>query len=87
MAAYVDDYIEIRVQDGSQDLSALDSSASLASDHLRLFGPGLEGETPILAPKKSTNWDVELEFLGWKLNTHTGRLSLPPEKVEATAAL
>lgn len=24
-------------------------------------------------PKKSTNWDVELELLGWKLNTHPHR--------------
>lgn len=53
----------------------------------------MEGETQTLAPKKSTNWDVELsyiEFLGRKLNTHTssiiGRLSLPPEKVEVVAA-
>ena len=58
MAAELDDYIQIRVQHGSEDRPALDSTDSPASDHLRLLGPGLEGETSILAPKKSTNWTL-----------------------------
>lgn len=45
----------------------------MASEYLlhKLFGPGLEGETPIVDPKKSNKRDVELEFQGWKLKTHT----------------
>ena len=47
---YVDDFLLARVQQNPSDQSALIASASLASDHARLFGPGDEGETPILAP-------------------------------------
>ena len=35
-----DDYLLARVQQDSNDRSALTASASLASDHARLFGPG-----------------------------------------------
>ena len=53
---YVDDFILVRVQQDPSDQTTLIASASLASDHvLRLFGPGEEGEIPILSPQKSTN--------------------------------
>ena len=52
---YVDDFILVRVQQDPSDQTALIASASLASDYVRLFGPGEEGEIPILSPKKSTN--------------------------------
>ena len=52
---YVDDFIMARVQADPTDQSALVASASLASDHIRLFGPGEAGATPILAPQKSTD--------------------------------
>ena len=52
---YVDDFILVRVQQDPSDQTALIASASLASDHVRLFGPGEEGEIPSLSPKKSTN--------------------------------
>ena len=52
---YVDGYLLIKVQHSNDDTAALIASASLASDHVRLFGQGEEGVTPILAPKKNTD--------------------------------
>ena len=52
---YVDDFIMARVQADPTDHSALVASAPLASDHIRLFGPGEADATPVLAPKKSTD--------------------------------
>ena len=37
---YVDDYQLVSVQQSDDDTNALTASASLASDHVRLFGPG-----------------------------------------------
>ena len=51
-AVYVDDFIMARVRADPIDQSALVASASLASDHIHLFGPGEADATPILAPKK-----------------------------------
>ena len=50
-------------------------SASLASDYVRLFGPGEPGEIPILAPEKTWNWNTTLEFLGFVINSHTLEIS------------
>ena len=47
---YVNDFIMARVRADPTDQSALIASASLASDHIRLFGPGEADATPILAP-------------------------------------
>ena len=82
-AVYVDDYLRIRVQHSDDDTSALTASASLASDHVRLFGPGEEGVTPILAPKKSTDWNTEIEALGLTVNSHMMRISVSREKIGA----
>ena len=68
---YVDDFILVRVQQDPSDQTALIASASLASDHVRLFGPGEEGEILILSPKKSTNWDTTVDALEYTINTHT----------------
>ena len=50
---YVNGYLLIRVRHSDDDRTALIASAYLASDDVRLYGPGEEGVTPILAPKKS----------------------------------
>ena len=50
---YVDDFILVRVQQDPSDQTALIASASLASDHVRLFGPGEEGESPFSPPRKA----------------------------------
>ena len=80
---YVDDHGLIRAQQSDDDKSALVVSASLASDYVRLFGPGEPGETPILAPKKSSNWDTQLEFLGFVIDSHTLQISVTAEKALA----
>ena len=54
-SAYEDDYLQVRVQHSDDDTTALMASAPLVSDHVRLFGPGEVGVTPILAPKKRTD--------------------------------
>ena len=77
---YVDDYLLMRVQHSDHDASALTASASLASDHVRLFGPGQTGATPIPAPKKSTDWNTTIDALGFTINSHTMRISLTREK-------
>ena len=57
---YVDDCLLIRVQHSDDGKSALIASASHASDHVRLSGPREEGVTPILSPKKSSDWDTTM---------------------------
>ena len=84
---YVDEYLLIRVQHSVDEKPALIASASLASDHLRLFGPGEEGVTPILAPKKSTDWDATIDGLGFTMNSHIIRISFPREKADAIKKL
>ena len=80
---YVDDHGLIRAQQSGEDKSALVVSASLASDYVRLFGPGEPGEIPILAPKKSSNWNTILEFLGFVVNSHTLEISVTTKKAQA----
>ena len=77
---YVDDYLLIQVQRSDDDKTALIASASLASDHVRLFGQGEEGVPPIIAPKKSTKWDTTIDALGFTNNSHIMRISFPREK-------
>ena len=78
---YVDAYLLIKVQLTDDGKTALIASASLASDHVRLFGPGEERVSPILAPGKSTDWDSTIDALGLTINSHTMRISFPQEKV------
>ena len=77
---YVDNYLLIRVQHSDDDRSALIASASLASDRVHLFGPGEDGVTPILAPKKSTDWGITIDALGFTINSHTLRILFSREK-------
>ena len=39
-SVYVDDFVMASVQNNASDQTALIASASLASDNVRLFGPG-----------------------------------------------
>ena len=53
------------------------SCVGLARIGLRMtFGPGKPGETSIPAPKKNSNWNTTLEFLGFIINSHTLEISL-----------
>ena len=67
----VDDYLLTKVKHSDDDTTALIASASLASDHVWLFGLGEVGATPILAPKKSTDWDTTMDALGFTIKSHT----------------
>ena len=80
---YMGDYLLFRVQQSDDDTTALTVSASLASDHVCSFGPGETGVTPILAPKKSTDWDSTIDALGFTINSHTMRILLTREKAES----
>ena len=84
---YVDNYLLIRVQHSDDDRSALIASSSLASDHVRLFGPGEDGVTLILAPKKSTDWDTTIDALGFTINSYILRISCTREKTEVIKRL
>ena len=84
---YVDDYLPTKVQHSDDDTTALIASPSLASDHVRLFGPGEEIVTPILAPDKSTNWHTTIDALGFTINSHTMKISLSRVKVDAIKIL
>lgn len=82
-AVYVYDFLLEKVQYSPADQFALVAFSSLASDHVRLFCPGEEGGTPILAPKKSTDWNTTKEVLGFPINTHTMRISMTQQKADA----
>ena len=72
---YVDDHGLIRAQQSDEDKSALVVSASLASDYVRLFGPGEPGETPIiLAPKKKLEHNLRVLRFRYQL-THARNFS------------
>ena len=58
-------------------------SASLASDYVRLFGPGEPGATPILAPKKRSNWNTTLDFLGFVINSYTLEVLVTTKQAQA----
>ena len=54
---------------------------------MRLFGPGEDGVTPILTPKKSTNWHTRIDALGFTINSHTLRISCTRENTETIKIL
>ena len=80
---YVDDFIMVLVQVDPADRSTLVASASLTSHHIRLFGPGEAGATPILVPKKSTDWYTTVDLLGFTVNIHTLRIVVTEGKIAA----
>ena len=80
---YVDDYLRVKEHHSDDDTTALTASASLASDHVRLFVRGEEGVAPILAPKKSTDLDTTIDALRFIINSHTMKTLFPSEKVDA----
>ena len=84
---YVDDYLLVKVQHSDDDRSALIASAFLASDHVRLFGPGEDGVTPIQAPKARTDWDTMIDALEFTITSHTLRSPCTREKIEAIKQL
>ena len=81
-SVYVNDFIMASLQVESFNQTALAASASLASDHVRLFGSGEKDEVHILAPNKSTDYNSIVNALGFTINTHTVRISITKERVD-----
>ena len=54
---------------------------------MRLLGPREVGLTPILARKNRTDWDTSIDVLGFNISSHTMRISVPREKIEAIKRL
>ena len=71
------------VQHNASDQTAVIPSASPSSDNVRLFGPGENSEIAIRVPKKSTERNSTVDALGLTINTHTMRISVTKERVEA----
>ena len=58
------------------------ASASLASDHFRLFGQRSSRDPPLLSSRKISPWDIVLCVLGWEINTVAQTISVPVAKLE-----
>ena len=86
-AEYVDGYLQVRIQHSDDDATASIASASLGSNHVRLFGPGEMGVMSILAPKKSTNWDTTIDAQSFTISSHIMRISVPRESIQAIKIL
>ena len=73
----VDHFLLIKVQHTDHETTAYIALSSLASDHVRLFRPGKEAVTSILALNKSTDWDTTIYALGSTISSHTINISSP----------
>ena len=65
MRYYVDDGIVVELlwrPDGRRCLRAVQS---LASDYFHLLGERGVSDPPLLSARKITDWDTQLEVLGW----------------------
>ena len=77
---YVDDSILVEFQrwpDGRRCLSAVQL---LASYHFRLLGQRGVFDPPVLSARKITDWDTQLEVLGWVIDTEAYTVTLPSHK-------
>ena len=78
---YVDDGILLEVQWWPDGRRCRRASASLASDHHRLFGLRSPGDPNLLSHKISP-WDTRLCVLGWDIDTVAMTISVPLAKLE-----
>ena len=79
--SYVDDTIGVEPLVCARGSRCLRASASLASDHFRLFGSRLPTDPPLLAPAKVSSWSTSLDVLGWTIDTVTMVISLTSAKL------
>lgn len=85
---YMDDAVLVEaIPESGSSSRCLQASASLASDHFRLFGERSLGDPPLLASQKVSCWDSRLEVLGWDLDTVRMTISVPPAKLARTRDL
>ena len=77
---YLDDVIPVELQwwpDGRRCLRAVQW---LASDNVRLLGERGVSYPPHLYARKITDWDTQLEVLGYIIHTEAGTVTLPSRK-------
>ena len=77
---YFDDRLMVEVQWYPSGIRCLTASASLASDHFRLFGERTSRDPPLLSAREASSWDTLLEVLGWEIDTAAMTISLPSAK-------
>ena len=66
---YVDDGLTVEVQWYPSGIRCLMTSASLVSEHFRLFDERSARDPPLLSAQKVSSWDTRLEVLGWEIDT------------------
>ena len=79
---YVDDGILVEVPWWPDGRRCRRASASLLSDHYRLFGMRSSRDPTLLSPHKISLWDTRLCVLRWDIDTVTMTISVPLEKLE-----
>ena len=77
---YVDDGILVDVQWWPGGRRCLRAVQSLASDHFCLLGERGLSDTPLLSAREITDWDTQLEVLGWIIETEALTVTLPSHK-------
>ena len=82
---YVDDGVLVEVQRWPDGRRCRRSSASLASDHYRLFGVEILKGSTLLASHKISLWDTRLCVLGWDIDTVAMTISVPLESWSGSA--
>ena len=78
---YVDDRVSVEVQWYPSDDRCFCALASLASNHFRLFGDHAPSDPPLFSKHKITDWDTQLEVLGWEIYSVAMTTSLTKAKV------
>ena len=81
MRFYVDDRVSVEVQWYPSDDRCFCALASLASNHFRLFGDHAPSDPPLFSKHKITDWDTQLEVLGWEIYSVAMTTSLTKAKV------
>ena len=77
---YVDDGILVELQRWLDGRRCLRAVQSLASDHFRLLGERGVSDPPLRSVRKITDWDTQLEVLGWIIDTEALTVTLPSHK-------
>ena len=79
---YVDDGILVEVQWWSDGRRCRRASASLASNHFRLFGKRSPRDPSLLSSRKISSWDTVLCVLGWDIDAVAMTISVPVAKLK-----
>ena len=79
--SYVDETIGVEPLVCARGSRCLRASASLVSDHFRLFGSRLPTDPPLLAPAKVSSWSTSLDVLGWTIDNVAMVISLTSVKL------